>query len=328
MDRNINSDINPTMLATKTFDRILEMIQKSNLNFVLQVSPFSANISLRKSLIKDRSGTAILPPDLSAYDDNQYLKETIADLVSKNKKLEKDVINLKNELELAVDDCEKANKKVASLEEHINEKDSVEEEAEKTTLKSKARKLGQKNYTPFSQGAELETEVKSEDIESPAPVQDDEIIYNVETNNNFEPLACITSYSVDKNEEVLEAAKKEIQPCEPRKVDESNFKEHLKDFLTNYKEHENSEPKYNRAVRTNIKRGYNIFHVSLLDIGLFNPKLKGFLAEEANEIKFRDEIKLLVMEHGESFGIGKFKYDTSVFFNKKNNKGIEDLWTE
>ena len=61
---------------------------------------------------------------------------------------------------------------------------------------------------------------------------------------------------------------------------------------------------------------------------IFNPKLKGFLAEEANQIKFRDEIKLLVMEHGESFGIGKFKYDTSVFFNKKNNKGIEDLWTE
>ena len=326
MDRNINSDINPAMLATKTFDRILEMIQKSNLNFVLQVSPFSANISLRKSLIKDRSGTAILPPDLSAYDDNQYLKETIADLVSKNNKLEKDVINLKNELELAVDDCEKANKKVASLEEQISEKDSVEDEVENITLKSEATNFGQKNDSLFSQVAELETEVKGEEIES--SVQDDEIIYNVETNNNFKPLACITSYSVDRNEEVFETAKKETEPCEPETVDESNFKEHLKDFLTNYKENANSEPKYSRAVRTNIRRGYNIFHISLLDIGLFNPKLKGFLAEEANEMKFRDEIKLLVMEHGESFGIGKFKYDTSVFFNKKNNKGIEDLWTE
>ena len=94
--------------------------------------------------------------------------------MSKNKKLENDVINLKNELELAVDDCEKAHKKVASLEEHINEKDSVEEEAEKTTLKSEARKLGQKNDTLFSQVAELETEVKSEDIES--SVQDYEIM--------------------------------------------------------------------------------------------------------------------------------------------------------
>ena len=260
MDRNINSDINPTMLATKTFDRILEMIKKSNLNFVLQVSPFSANISLRKSLIKDRAGTVILPPDLSAYDDNQYLKETIADLVSKNNKLEKDVFNLKK---LAVDDCKKANKKVASLEEQISEKDSVEDEVENITLKSEATNFGQKT-----------------------------------------------------------------EPCEPETVDESNFKEHLKDFLTNYKENANSEPKYSRAVRTNIRRGYNIFHISLLDIGLFNPKLKGFLAEEANEMKFRDEIKLLVMEHGESFGIGKFKYDTSVFFNKKNNKEIEDLWTE
>ena len=159
MDKNINSDINHTMLATKTFDRILEMIQKSNLNFVLQVSPFSANISLRKTLIKDKAGNVILPPDLSAYNDDQNLKETIADLVSKNNKLEKDVINLKNELELAADDCEKANKKAAFLEKQISEKDSVEEEAENANLKSEAT----------SQVAELETEVKSEDIESLVP---------------------------------------------------------------------------------------------------------------------------------------------------------------
>ena len=318
MDRNINSDINPTMLATKTFDRILDMIQKSNLNFVLQVSPFSANISLRKTLIKDKSGNVILPPDLSAYNDDQNLKETIADLVSKNNKLEKDVINLKNELELAADDCEKAHKKAAVLEKQISEKDSVEGKAENANLKSEAT----------SQVAELETEVKSEDIDIESLIPDYEIINNVETNNNFKPLACITSYFVNKDKEVLDTAKEEKQTCEPKNVDESNFKEHLKDFLTNYKENEDSEPKYSRAVRTNIKRGYYIFHISLLDIGLFNPRLKGFLAEEANEIKFRKEIKNLVMEHGESFGIGKFKADTAVFFNKKNNKGIEDLWTE
>ena len=191
-------------------------------------------------------------------------------------------------IEVNVDD-----KELSDIENSCrSEKDSVEGKAENANLKSEAT----------SQVAELETEVKSEDIESLVP--DYEIIYNVETNNNFKPLACITSYSVNKDKEVLDTAKEEKQTCE------------------------DSEPKYSRAVRTNIKRGYNIFHISLLDIGLFNPRLKGFLAEEANEIKYRKEIKNLVMEHGESFGIGKFKADTAVFFNKKNNKGIEDLWTE
>jgi hypothetical protein len=36
------SDTNPTMVASRTFDSILQQIQSSNLNFQLQISPFSA----------------------------------------------------------------------------------------------------------------------------------------------------------------------------------------------------------------------------------------------------------------------------------------------
>ena len=39
-----DSDINPTMLASRTFDKILQGITSSNLNFQLQLSPFSAQI--------------------------------------------------------------------------------------------------------------------------------------------------------------------------------------------------------------------------------------------------------------------------------------------
>ena len=53
---------------------------------------------------------------------------------------------------------------------------------ESATLKSEATGLGQKTAKLISQVAELETEVKSENIDS--SIQDDEIIYNVETNNN------------------------------------------------------------------------------------------------------------------------------------------------
>ena len=52
-----DSDQNSTMMASNTFDRLLREIQASNLNFHLQVSPFSAHISLKKSLVRERDGT-------------------------------------------------------------------------------------------------------------------------------------------------------------------------------------------------------------------------------------------------------------------------------
>ena len=58
MEKSINSD--DTMAASEMFDIILSQIQRSSLNFRLQVSPYSAVISLKKSLVKDKFGTPIL----------------------------------------------------------------------------------------------------------------------------------------------------------------------------------------------------------------------------------------------------------------------------
>ena len=58
MEKSINSD--DTMAASEMFDIILSQIQRSSLNFRLQVSPYSAVISLKKSLVKDKFGTLIL----------------------------------------------------------------------------------------------------------------------------------------------------------------------------------------------------------------------------------------------------------------------------
>ena len=49
------------MLASKKFDGILREIQASHLNFSIQLTPFSALISIRKSFVTDRSGAVILP---------------------------------------------------------------------------------------------------------------------------------------------------------------------------------------------------------------------------------------------------------------------------
>ena len=56
MNKFENSDLNPTMAASRTFDSILQQVQSSNLNFQLQISPFAANISLKRSPIRDRNG--------------------------------------------------------------------------------------------------------------------------------------------------------------------------------------------------------------------------------------------------------------------------------
>ena len=48
----INSDV--TMFENNTFDNILDMIQKSHLNFQLQLSPYSALIYLKKTVLRDK----------------------------------------------------------------------------------------------------------------------------------------------------------------------------------------------------------------------------------------------------------------------------------
>ena len=51
------------MIAEKTFSNIIQQVQSSNLNFQLKLSPFSAMISLKKTLVKDKLGNIIKPVD-------------------------------------------------------------------------------------------------------------------------------------------------------------------------------------------------------------------------------------------------------------------------
>ena len=51
------------MIAEKTFSNIIQQVLSSNLNFQLQLSPFSAMISLKKPPVKDILGNIIKPVD-------------------------------------------------------------------------------------------------------------------------------------------------------------------------------------------------------------------------------------------------------------------------
>ena len=59
---NANSDVFTTMAATLKFDDILRTVQSSNLNFHLEISPFSAIIHMKKSLITNKFGISSFPP--------------------------------------------------------------------------------------------------------------------------------------------------------------------------------------------------------------------------------------------------------------------------
>ena len=47
------------MEASQIYENILNQIQMSSLNFKLELSPFSAVISLKKSFIRDKSGNTL-----------------------------------------------------------------------------------------------------------------------------------------------------------------------------------------------------------------------------------------------------------------------------
>ena len=78
MDARIDSDF--TMIAVNSFNAIVSQVQNSGLNYQLQMSPFSAFISLKKSLVRDMSGCPILP---AAVIQNCNKTETVSSLMKK-----------------------------------------------------------------------------------------------------------------------------------------------------------------------------------------------------------------------------------------------------
>ena len=136
MKQEIDSDCNPAMLA-------------SNLNFQLQLqmSPFSAHISLKNSLVKERTGVFRLPPSTPS---TVRIKSDDATFARKNKELDREFNKLKLEHSRAVDDRDKAYTRIKFLEAEL-ERISIKHEkvddiiAETEKLNVENRKLSTEN---------------------------------------------------------------------------------------------------------------------------------------------------------------------------------------
>ena len=57
---HLNSDSDLTMFAEKIFDEVIDKVKHSKLNYKIQLSPFSAYISLKRSLQKDRTEVTVM----------------------------------------------------------------------------------------------------------------------------------------------------------------------------------------------------------------------------------------------------------------------------
>ena len=74
------------MAIDAKFSSILSEIQLSNLNFTLQITPFAAYITLKKSVLTDQNGIKAVPAPPIIFH-LQQAHQTIAELREENNRL-------------------------------------------------------------------------------------------------------------------------------------------------------------------------------------------------------------------------------------------------
>ena len=109
------------MATSQVFNDIIDQVQKSGLNFQLQLSPFSAAISLKKSLVKDRSGNPLMSPTPHSHIPSDIME----DLVAENKKLRIDLKSMEQKYDNTVEECSMAYSSIKLLKSDLNERDTI-----------------------------------------------------------------------------------------------------------------------------------------------------------------------------------------------------------
>ena len=115
------------MDATSIFENLLTKVTESSLNFKLELSPFSAKICLKKSIIRNQAGAPLPPCSSESYN----LKENVIEALlagkyeTKIRLLEDQVRKLKSDNETLT----------FNYEEEIAEVEAVSNKLKSSTLK-------------------------------------------------------------------------------------------------------------------------------------------------------------------------------------------------
>ena len=150
MKQKINSDssFNTAMLASRSFENILQMIKTSNLNYFIQLSPFAAQISLKKSLVRDKSGVPLAQPSQTSFD---CTSDDVTDLLIKNHALENKLASLQKDYEAAQ----------ATIKENEEERKPLDDDP-----LSKCDELEKEKKTPEKKKIDRSNSIKNKSKES------------------------------------------------------------------------------------------------------------------------------------------------------------------
>ena len=113
MERITDSEL--TMATSNAFYNILQLVQNSSLNYQLQISPFSAIISLKKSPIKDKFGNPLVPR-VSALSTSE---------TSMKKELQKELEVMRRKCEDVEKEFNNANNIINELKKTIEHQDEI-----------------------------------------------------------------------------------------------------------------------------------------------------------------------------------------------------------
>ena len=217
--QEINSESNPTMIACKQFNEILNQIQHSGLNFQLQLSPFGAFISLRKSLVKDKKGDFIIPSSsiisgtLNNIEDLTAVNSKIMVLEKKLKKLQNDYVRVQSDCAAAhkvIESFAMKNECTAEIKTGIKVPEKKIEELEECT-KQKNREYENKNKIKEKNTKNDGKEISNSNLKPEIETIEEDLNYNVEVSNSFSPLIQLEPETLSSKPSVVSLSSRE--PC-------------------------------------------------------------------------------------------------------------------
>ena len=144
------------MLASKAFDHLLQQVQTSSLNYQIQISPFSAIISLKKSLIKDKAGV----PQVSSISGWTSNHERTENLLATIAKLEEEVFILQKNYKDALNESDVAQQAFKALDSELKMKNETKPVIVETVSDAELKELREEVKTLHSRIEERDNNIK------------------------------------------------------------------------------------------------------------------------------------------------------------------------
>merc|ERR1712179_487407 len=172
------------MAASEMFERIIDEVRSSNLNFQIQMTPFSANIVIKKTLIRDNSGFPLIPTTYPNHDNEQ--KKNYKKVTEEMEALKVSHTTVQNDLEEVRTENKYYQEVIKNLQETLEKKKEIEnhEDKKKNRAQNKAEieMVNQKPTENLPKRLSKEGKSNNAKVESEIDTFDDDIDVNFNYN--------------------------------------------------------------------------------------------------------------------------------------------------